>query len=387
MIKSFAGSGFAQEKSFIVSSNIPIPEFQETTNLPNCFYPIQEPSLKLKTEVEDPKSIARITLNYRPISDTAWKTKSYFNQDSSYLFEIEDSYFIDSSKSLIKDITGLIFYFEAINSDSIAVLSDTNRIYICYDSPGLPLPPLPKRNISLTGKDKEYHLISFPIELDNKNIESIFESKLGSPSRFNWRMFHSHNPGNTPAELELWEYKKNNPDFTTVERGKSYWILTKKPDSIFTGSGSTTLPNDEPFVIRLQPGWNQIGNPYNFNVWWPDVEETNRITPGGLQFMTFEDDFNSNDDGALLQFSGGFVCADSAFDLIIPTYKNPIAQSLRRSKRYFYDQSEFKNQTNWFLQLSLSIDNDSLDLAGIGMHSEAKEIKDKFDRITPPPFP
>ncbi len=47
----------------------------------------------------------------------------------------------------------------------------------------------------------------------------------------------------------------------------------KDKHDITTGEGNTVrVLQDSPYLMRLTKGWNQIGNPYNFNLYWPDVK-------------------------------------------------------------------------------------------------------------------
>ena len=63
-----------------------------------------------------------------------------------------------------------------------------------------------------------------------------------------------------------------NDSLFAFEQGRAYWLVTKDAHQIGTGPdrGETT-PTDSPFAIVLEPGFNLIGNPFNFGVAWDSM--------------------------------------------------------------------------------------------------------------------
>ena len=53
-------------------------------------------------------------------------------------------------------------------------------------------------------------------------------------------------------------------------------MITKEEASFNSGGGVVVESNDSnPYTISLSQGWNQIGNPYNFNLLWQDILDAN----------------------------------------------------------------------------------------------------------------
>jgi hypothetical protein len=130
-------------------------------------------------------------------------------------------------------------------------------------------------------------------------------------------------------------------------------------------------------TLQLSAGWNQIGNPYPFNISWEAVlggEE--RV--GLLQF--FENGSYVSRD-VMEPWTGAFVHADAAINLPIPVTAKTSASG-RRSDR---DLQPDMDAPAWVLPIKIRLD-DMEQVSGVGMHPDAKTSKDKFDQITVPRF-
>ncbi|MDP6727159.1 MAG: hypothetical protein QF847_07940, partial [Candidatus Marinimicrobia bacterium] len=157
---------------------------------------------------------------------------------------------------------------------------------------------------------EEYAMVSFPGDLDSKNVKSVLENDLGSYDPTEWRSFSY----NSSSE----SYDENTGSFSA---GNAFWIISRFSDDLYSGSGQVTTL-EEAYSITLNQGWNMIGNPYAF-----DVNLTNHISAiGDVEMTLYGYDGNgydtetemipgegywiwSNDDGATLEIdhtgSGG----------------------------------------------------------------------------------
>jgi len=96
---------------------------------------------------------------------------------------------------------------------------------------------------------KSYKMISVPGYLERGN--SLFD-ELGEENPEKWRTFH-------------WKNGSYVESFSAdIEPGKAYWIITAEPIDLIAGEG-TSISLEDTFSISLNEGWNQIGNPFNFN--------------------------------------------------------------------------------------------------------------------------
>ncbi len=114
--------------------------------------------------------------------------------------------------------------------------------------------------LAFSSPTKAYRMISVPIDLDNSSPSSVLD-ELGVYDDTQWRLLRYLNGVNR-------EFTKES--IGNFDPGVGFWLITKDFKSINTGAGnSITTANN--FIITLQPGWNQIGNPFAFPVNWSEV--------------------------------------------------------------------------------------------------------------------
>jgi hypothetical protein len=107
-----------------------------------------------------------------------------------------------------------------------------------------------------------YAGIAFPLNPDDAGIASILVPQLGLPDDRVWRLGHWD-----PATEKYLEAK--NGDLSTVTPGEGYWLITKDAKSIqMTGSrnAGANFSRDLSNGTGTPPAWNQLGNPYAFDV-------------------------------------------------------------------------------------------------------------------------
>jgi hypothetical protein len=158
----------------------------------------------------------------------------------------------------------------------------------------------------------EYAMVSFPGDLDSKNVKSVLENALGSYDPTQWRSFSYNNSSES--------YDENSGSF---KAGNAFWVISRDSDGLSGGSGQVTTL-EETYSITLDQGWNMVGNPYAFDVNFSDhitstgdvemtlygydgsgyVSETEMIPGDGYWIW-------SNENGATLEIdhisSGGFL--------------------------------------------------------------------------------
>ncbi len=109
-----------------------------------------------------------------------------------------------------------------------------------------------------------YCMISAPIELVSRSVLGLFGDDLGPVDPARWRMF-AYDPTRGYVEMP-------SNGFEEIEHGRAYWLITESGARLDTSPVmGTTTAADVPFQLTLQPGWNQIGNPFAFPIVWDDV--------------------------------------------------------------------------------------------------------------------
>ena len=96
----------------------------------------------------------------------------------------------------------------------------------------------------------------------------MLEDDLGPYDQTRWRLGHWKNGA-------YQEY----PEIDPFVPGRAFWLILSDPDSI-GASGVSTDPT-RPYRIALQPGWNQVADPFNEKVDWSatGVEKEGTVFP------------------------------------------------------------------------------------------------------------
>ena len=228
---------------------------------------------------------------------------------------------------------------------------------------------------SFGSEQANYRIISVPLLLQNKTVNEVFSDDLNSDDGIydntKFRMYR-YEAGST-TELK---------GSSNIDIGKGYWLIVKDNTPIDIGAGSTpSVSTDKPFTIDLVQGWNQIGNPYLFNVLWSDV----LVASGGatLTLKTWLNDWVPSST-KLNKFEGGFVQTGTPVKLTFPVARN---SSAGRSS----EVKETKNvnaldSDNWEVRFQINNGNRKNEFGGVGMNPMAKDGYDGFDDFTLPRF-
>ena len=221
-----------------------------------------------------------------------------------------------------------------------------------------------------------YRIIAVPLNLQNKSVNAVFGPAFGGDygDREKWRMYHYNN--GTTSELT---------GSSQIDLGKGYWLISRNNVNLSSGAGQTSGSIDNPHSINLNNGWNQVGNPYNFNLLWSDVVTANAgVNMGALRLFN-----GSFANGTRLDaFQGGFIFVNSGSSLIYPASKNPSVNG--RFDDAFEDEPVLRNSIDteaWEVRFSLTSGELINNLAGLGMHPEAEIDFDRFDDFTLPRMP
>ncbi|MFA6438648.1 MAG: DUF4350 domain-containing protein [Bacteriovoracaceae bacterium] len=106
--------------------------------------------------------------------------------------------------------------------------------------------------------EERYELISIPYTFEDSTVLTLFKD-LGENNNYLWRMFGKFSKAGG--------YKEFPKDFSTINRGEGYWLITKEKKQVKLGM--TSLPGvAEDFEIEVHPGYTMIGNPFPYTVSW-----------------------------------------------------------------------------------------------------------------------
>ncbi len=313
----------------------------------------------------------RVFCFYKSISKATWgetKTEAILQAGNRYQASIPLNEF--------RNEIGVEYYFEATDRAGNVTRSPREGqqrpqlAHIRYANQNIPNP--------IFGETVEdYQIISIPLVLNDNSVKGIFEKILQPYDDQNWRLLR-YEAGT------LFEVNNSEKPLTQIEPGKGYWLIIKeKPiENLTTGEGTTVRVSSlNPFMLNLEPGWNQIGNPYTYNLSWADIlrGNTNANVLGNLK--TYDKGYKNTD--ILPLYRGGFVFAAQPITLRFPTTKNRTINPGR------VENEEITNPLSspiWEVKLLASTGKVTNEFAGFGMNPSAEILKDKFDDMTLPRF-
>lgn len=213
-----------------------------------------------------------------------------------------------------------------------------------------------------------YRIVAVPLNLTSKTVTDVFGDDLGTYDGINWRMYRYDNGATTELGPT-----------SAIEVGKGYWLIVKSNKTIDTGAGTTTaVSSTAPFAMDLKVGWNQIGNPYNFNLVWNDVLTASGVN---MKLRVYEGGFN--DATILKKDQGGFVMANAAGTLTFPVKYNGAAGRISGESEPLTNSID---QDSWEVIFKVTHNNTVNPFGGVGMNRDADVLYDKYDDFTLPRF-
>jgi ELWxxDGT repeat protein len=317
-------------------------------------------STKITATIADPESgVTSVSLQYKSISGS----DSYITTSMTLVSGSTTNWESPTIQSSEIGEIGLEFIIAATNGQGGVTISSSFNTVVAYADQTLPY-------TSFGSDQTSYRIISIPLNLSSNTVANVFADNLGAYDNTKWRIFHFQNGSNNELTST-----------STIDMGKGYWFIAKTQATINTGAGNASgATPEQPFTINLTTGWNQIGNPYLFNLSWADVQAASQNT---LNLRTYNGTWN---DGTILhKFEGGFVLASQATTLTIPTKKNLQAQ-LGRLANSVVESKNSIDSPNWEVFLKLQNDNITYNLGGLGMSQNASDEFDQYDDFTLPRF-
>ena len=123
---------------------------------------------------------------------------------------------------------------------------------------------------ALTGGSEQtaYRMFSVPLDLDNPTVEAVLADDLGDYDDSRWRFFRY-------LQTAYYEH----PEAGQFSPGRAFWLIVGQSiENIDAGAG-TTVSTADSFEVILQPGWNDVGLPFDFTVstrsLWMDTTAVN----------------------------------------------------------------------------------------------------------------
>ena len=229
---------------------------------------------------------------------------------------------------------------------------------------------VPNINCEFELNPAQYKMFCIPLELNNTDLLNLLYDDYGQYNPINWRVFF------WDVNNGLYQELQSQPQCCTP--GKAFWLITRQ-GNIFDVDSAESVPTGQNFTLTLQPGWNQIGNPFAFPVAWDSVVNSNQVQ-APVKWNGNEYEYNQT---TLLPWEGYFVYNPAA---------NPVQLSVppRESQGSLMKITSWENlsEKEFILQLKVKGLNSGLedDQNFIGMLSKANDDLDCKDLLEAPPI-
>jgi hypothetical protein len=245
-----------------------------------------------------------------------------------------------------------------------------------------------------------YRMVSVPLDFGpdfTGNLETLLrgEGAFGTYDPLRWRCFR-YAPGleqylelSDPAHLEEFYLRP----------GRAFWIISREQNQIRFGFPALSVSTAGDFSIALAPGWNQVGNPFDFEVPWDSV----RVTPDpeAVEPPRHWDPragaYDTGDVTVWQPFEGYFVWNEGPSDALLsipPTTGEEIPVQARaaggtkdRAPPVSSAAGRESGESGWRIHVAASTEGASDPDKVAGVAPEASEGRDRWDRSEPPPSP
>ena len=266
---------------------------------------------------------------------------------------------IPSAFSTIRGIEYYVRFYEGENTFTFPQMNPENHpAVICVKLQNI----VP----SASFQSMKYEMITIPLNLEDKNVMSYLIDSYGEYNIKQWRVFRWEDSSGSYQE-----YPRISSE---LKPGNAFWLITRNGDN-FKLYDVKSINSSKPFVINLERGWNQIGNPFAFPVAWDSIQKSSESLQGPILW-------NSDpEQNTLIPWAGYWINNISGTEV---TLSIPPLESTGMKKEQVY-----KNicPDEFILQIKEFNRDWTEDIHNyVGMLKNAKDGNDKYDIMEPPPI-
>lgn len=284
-------------------------------------------------------------------------------------------------ESLNPSPTGIEYFIEVYdNLGNVTSTGDNIQVLPVYYPNGTTID-----GYGVGSTTESYRIMAIPLDLDNASVNSVFGGLIGGTYDNTVMRIFSYAGGTTTDYTEA-------SGTTNLQVGKGYFALAKAGSgtTITSPAGATSFTsaddgsgnNIHEFDITLVPGWNLIGNPFQHNVVWADVEALSGISGEVDQLQGYSGSYSTIT--SIPAGKGAFVHNNTSSNF---TLRIPAKEGTGGRIEGIAENENPLNSPSWEVWLKSNDSNgNEIVLGGVGMEQDADFSKDRFDWLNPPAF-
>jgi hypothetical protein len=176
-------------------------------------------------------------------------------------------------------LSGLEYYVRLADGQTVATYPSANP----QNNPARVRVRIKQHKAEVELHPNTFTMISVPAELDSTQIAQVLRDDYAGYDTLRWRVYRWQN-----ARYAEYLHSNLNAAFAP---GQAFWLVTRNGAAFDIEQGYSTN-SAQPYNLTLQPGWNQIANPFAFPVAWNSVtKDTNQVsTPAFWNGVEYEYD-------------------------------------------------------------------------------------------------
>ena len=320
------------------------------------------------TVTDNSGNVSAVKLHHRP----ATSSDAYTESALAAVLPLETGKWEITIDETWLDVMGMEYYFTAAdisgNSGRLPLNSGIFSLTLSFST----APSISSTALSFGGNAANYRIFSIPYQLSDDKIATIFnEVNNGNPDKTLWRLV-TYGGGTSWLEYAS--------DLNNLSIGKGYWInIRNSVDIKVEGATTPNYNRYNLYTMTLNPGWNQIGNPYTTDISWNEIKVQD---PNIGTLKVYSGTAYSNGD-VLKPFEGGFVFLSGTIPVAAKILFKGIPIGGRTARE---NQSSNLAQDSWRVPIMLRQDDFTNEFSGIGMDPAAKQDWDQFDDLNVPRF-
>jgi hypothetical protein len=227
---------------------------------------------------------------------------------------------------------------------------------------------------------ERYRMLAVPVTgLGDRSVFDVLTDQYGEYDPSEWRFSRW-----VPSQSAY----REGADVGPLQPGEAAWLIIKQGDPLTITNGAQSVDASAPRSISLDPGWNQVGNPFPFPVAWADVTRPAPVRPPvGYDGSRPEGERFRFGIDVLPPWNGAFVfnSADTSVTLEVPPEGASTPSAATQGRALTQTKS---SEGGYRLQATAHVSAGGTRWTSrpvqVGFASDAEEGIDTKDRLQPP---